>query len=98
VVSTAKLDANWSIYITDGGGTPMSEILQKQQLMQLAPILPSLGVPLKVIKEEIIRVFSLPESFLVEAEAPPAPAVESAAPSALPSDAAATAPTNIGGV
>ena len=63
--------------------------------MQLAPILPSLGVPLKVIKEEIIRVFGLPESFLVEAEAPAAPAVGSAA---LPSEAPASAPTNIGGV
>jgi hypothetical protein len=95
VVSTEKLDANWSIYITDGGGTPMSEVLQKQQLMQLAPILPSLGVPLKVIKEEIIRVFGLPESFLVEAEAPAAPAVEA---TSLPSEAPATVPTNIGGV
>jgi len=95
VVSTAKLDANWSIYITDGGGTPMSEVLQKQQLMQLAPILPSLGVPLSKIKEEIVRLFNLPESFLIEEEAPLAPAVEA---TALPSDAVATVPTNIGGV
>ena len=95
VVSTAKLDANWSIYITDGGGTPMSEVLQKQQLMQLAPILPSLGVPLSKIKEEIVRLFNLPESFLIEEEAPAQPAVES---TSLPSDAVATAPTNIGGV
>jgi hypothetical protein len=54
--------------------------MRKQNLLSLLPTLQGLGVPQDKIKEEIIRAYELPKTFL---EAPPAPPAASvASPSA----------------
>jgi len=55
--------------------------MRKQNLLSLLPTLQGLGVPQDKIKEEIIRSYELPKTFL---EVPPAPPV---APVASPSAA-----------
>jgi len=68
--TVSKLDADWTIYATDGGGTPMTDMVRKQQLIQLIPLLPGLGVPPEAIRAEVVRLFDLPEEFDKEAPAP----------------------------
>lgn len=72
VLSSDKLDADWSFYATDGGSTPMTDLIKKQQLIQLIPVLAQLGVPGPSMREEIIRLYNLPPSFgEVQAEGTP---------------------------
>ena len=66
--------------------------------MQLLPSLTQLGVPPVALKEEVIRLFGLPESFKEEV---PAPEVADTSTDTLPVStptATPTTPTNIGGV
>lgn len=63
VLSSDKLDADWTFYATDGGSTPMTDMIKKQQLIQLIPILAQLGVPGTAMKDEIIRLYGLPPTF-----------------------------------
>lgn len=83
VLSSDKLDADWSFYATDGGSTPMTDLIKKQQLIQLIPVLAQLGVPGTAMREEIIRLYNLPPSFgEVQAEGTPtttAPTAQGAA-------------------
>jgi len=79
-VTVARLDADWTFYATDGGGTPMSDVLKKQQLIQLIPVLGGLGVTPDKVREEVIRLFDLPPTFN---EAAPPPSAASAVPEAL---------------
>ena len=99
IVTVAALDADWTVYAIDGGSTPMTDILRKQQIMQLLPSLAQLGVPPLALKEEVIRLFGLPESFNQEV-APPAPTDTSpvSTDTTAASTPAASTPTNIGGV
>jgi hypothetical protein len=103
--SVEKIDADWSFYATDGGGTPMTDMVRKQQLTQLLAVLPGLGVPADKLRAEVVRLFDLPEAFN-EAAPPPAPAPEAPAaapgsvvapPEAAPTPSADTAAV-IGGV
>jgi hypothetical protein len=96
IVTVAALDADWTVYAIDGGSTPMTDILRKQQIMQLLPSLSGLGVPPLALKEEVIRLFGLPESFNQEV-APPAP-TDTSPVSTDTSATPPTTPTNIGGV
>jgi hypothetical protein len=95
VVTVDKLDADWTFYATDGGSTPMTDLLKKQQLVGLVPILAQLGVPGSALKDEIIRLYGLPPSFAEEA--PPAPAPSSPAPGGAPETEASVSDV-IGGV
>jgi hypothetical protein len=95
VVTADKLDADWTFYATDGGSTPMTDLLRKQQLVGLIPILSQLGVPGGALKDEIIRLYGLPPSFGEEAPAPPAPGTGSPAG---PPEAEASVSDVIGGV
>jgi len=95
VVTVDKLDADWTFYATDGGSTPMTDLLKKQQLVGLVPILAQLGVPGSALKDEIIRLYGLPPSFAEEA--PPAPAPSSPAPGGAPEPQASVSDV-IGGV
>lgn len=72
-VTVARLDADWTFYATDGGGTPMSDVLKKSQLIQLVPVLGALGVPPDQVREELIRLFDLPPTFGAAAPPPSAP-------------------------
>jgi hypothetical protein len=96
VITLAALDADWSIFAVDGGSTPLTDALRKQQIMQLLPSLAQLGVAPLALKEEVIRLFGLPESFTKEA---PAPEVADTAADTPPvSTPPPATPTTIGGV
>jgi hypothetical protein len=72
----------------------MTDVLKKQQIMQLLPMLPSLGVSVDKIREEVVRLFGLPEAF--NEVAPPPPAAAPMAEEAAPAPEAAVS-TVIGG-
>jgi hypothetical protein len=97
VVSEARLDADWTFYATDGGTTPVTDMVKKQQIMQLLAPLAQLGVPVTPLRQEIVRLFDLPPTFN-EVEPPPeaAPEAALAAPSVAPTPEATTS-TIIGG-
>ena len=101
--TTAKLDADWSFYATDGGGTPMTDLVRKQQLTQLLAVLPGLGVPVEKIRAEVVRLFDLPEEFNVvpapapAPESPAAPPEQPFSPDQTPVEPTATTSTMIGG-
>jgi hypothetical protein len=73
VITVEDLDAKFKIVALDQSSTPLSEALKRSNLVQLLPVLSELGVPPEKIKEELIRIYDLPESFLEEVAAPPAP-------------------------
>jgi len=73
VITVKDLDAKFKIVALDQSSTPLSEALKRTNLVQLLPVLTQLGVPPEKIKEELIRIYDLPESFLEEVVAPPAP-------------------------
>ena len=73
VITVDDLDAKFKIVALDQSSTPLSEALKRTNLVQLLPVLTQLGVPPEKIKEELIRIYDLPESFLEEVAAPPAP-------------------------
>ena len=91
VVSEARLDADWTFYATDGGTTPVTDMVKKQQIMQLLAPLAQLGVPVTPLRQEIVRLFDLPPTFN-EVEPPPeaAPEAALAAPSVAPTPEATT--------
>lgn len=70
VITVSDLDAKFKIVALDQSSTPLSDSIKKSNLIQLAPQLIQLGVPSEKVKEEIIRLYDLPKTFL---EAPPAP-------------------------
>jgi hypothetical protein len=78
VITVEDLDAKFKIVALDQSSTPLSEALKRANLVQLLPVLTQLGVPTAKIKEELIRIYDLPDSFLEEMEQPMAP------PTALP--------------
>jgi len=93
VLSTDKLDADWTFYATDGGSTPMTDMIKKQQLIQLIPILAQLGVPGTAMKDEIIRLYGLPPTF-GEVPTTSTPST-TAAPESAPAPETATAISDV---
>ena len=79
IVTVEALDGDWEVFAADNTSTPITEILQKQQIMQLLPILPQLGVTGKALKDELIRLFNLPVTFAEEAT-PPEPVMAPGVP------------------
>ena len=73
IINSEAIDADWNIVAVDGGATPMTDLVRKAQLIQLVPVLASLGVPPSAIKEELIRLYGLPPTFLEEAPQVAAP-------------------------
>lgn len=94
ILTSAKIDADWTFYATDGGSTPMTDMVRKQQIIGLIPVLSGLGVPGAALKEEIIRLFELPVTFANEAPVA-APTSTETAPAAAPE---AQVSNTIGGV
>ncbi len=64
VITVQDLDAKFRIVALDQSSTPLSEALKRSNLVQLLPVLTQLGVPADKIKEEIVRLYDLPESFM----------------------------------
>jgi hypothetical protein len=81
VITVQDLDAKFKIVALDQSSTPLSEALKRNNLVQLLPILTQLGVPTDKIKEELVRIYDLPESFMDAP--PPAPAPTEAAPQSM---------------
>jgi hypothetical protein len=67
IITVADLDAKFKIIALDQASTPVSSEIKKRTLVELFPVLTQLGVQPAKIKEEIIRLYDLPESFLEEA-------------------------------
>lgn len=65
VVTAKDLDSKFRIIALDQGSTPLSENMKRQNLISLLPILTQLGVPTDVIRDEIVRTWDLPSSFLL---------------------------------
>ncbi len=68
VVTLKDLDAKFKIAALDQGSQPLSDAIKKQNLINLLPVLTQLGVDPQKIKEEIIRAWDLPQSFLEDPE------------------------------
>ena len=66
IVTQKSIDADWNIVAVDGGATPMTDLIRKTQLIQLVPVLTALGVPPTAVKEELVRLYGLPPTFLEE--------------------------------
>ena len=100
VGTVSKLDADWEFYATDGGGTPLTDVVKKQQLIQLFPVLSQLGIPPEKIRAEVVRLFDLPEDFNETAPVPTAAPVATPAGPPPPQAAPQTAQISdvIGGV
>jgi len=98
-VSIARIDADWKFYATDGGSTPMNDIIKKTQLIQLFPLLAQLGVPMDKVRDEIVRLYNLPPSFTEEAQQlPPGMEVPNNIGSAkIPAESASEISSAIGG-
>ena len=58
----------FDLYAEDSGNTPMSEVVRKQELERLLPMLQALGVPNEDLLRLLIRSFELPADIAV---APP---------------------------
>jgi len=95
VITVQDLDAKFRIVALDQSSTPLSEALKRSNLVQLLPVLTQLGVSPEKIKEEIVRLYDLPESFMETPPQPPLPqqgmsgAPEEAAMNTLPGDVGA---------
>tara|TARA_R110000787_G_scaffold226185_5_gene333987 strand:- start:3716 stop:5380 length:1665 start_codon:yes stop_codon:yes gene_type:complete len=72
IMSPDAITAKYRLAALDQAATPLSETLQRQNLVQLLPILTQLGVPAAKMKSELVRMFDLPIAFLEEPPPPPA--------------------------
>lgn len=71
IIKPEDLDAKFKIVALDQSSTPLSEAIRKQNLLTLLPTLQAMGVPMDKVKEEIVRLYDLPRTFLDAIE--PAP-------------------------
>jgi hypothetical protein len=80
-VTADILNQDFRFYALDQGATPLSTSDKQNRLLSLLETLVGLGVPKQVLKEELVRVFGLPDGFLQEE-----PPVETspAAPAGVP--------------
>jgi hypothetical protein len=74
IIKPIDLDAKFKIVALDQSSTPLSEAIKRTNLVQLLPVLTQLGVSPAKIKEELIRIYDLPQSFLEEVAPPTATA------------------------
>lgn len=80
IVTAKDFDAKFKIVALDQSSTPLSEAIKKNNLVQLLPVLSQLGVDPNKIKEELIRLYEFPVSFLEELEQAPTPTTPTEAP------------------
>lgn len=97
IITSDKIDADWTFYATDGGSTPMTDLIKKQQLMGLVPILAQLGVPGEAIKEELVRLYNLPPTFIEPAAEAPGTTTKAPAPSTAAPEGTSAISDIIGG-
>lgn len=83
VVTPDDLRGDFAFFAQDSGSTPMSDAVKKQELMQLIPLLQSLGVDNATILKSIVRSYDLPEDFLPDDDAQSVAPTETPPPSPL---------------
>jgi len=94
-VTPEDLMGDFSVYAADSSSTPISEAINKGQLLANIPTLVELGVPKELILNEVVRVLNLPETFKAEAIKDLMTKQEGAVPAATPPQ---VAPTPLGAV
>ncbi len=67
VVSTEDVVGDFNVYAADSSSTPISEAINRGQLLANIPTLTALGVPKELILNELVKVLNLPETFKAEA-------------------------------
>ena len=72
LLSADDLTGDFTYWAVDAGTTPMSDMVKRQNLERLLPLLLQLGVDQAVVLAELVRTYELPEAFNVVAP-PPAP-------------------------
>lgn len=63
IVTPEKLQGKFKYAALDQASTPIAESVRRQQLLQLVPVLTTLGVEPWKIRDEIIRLYDLPRQF-----------------------------------
>ena len=63
IISSIDLEAKFKIVALDQSSTPLSQALKRNNIVQLLPVLLQLGVDPATIKDELIRLFEMPDSF-----------------------------------
>ena len=71
ILSADDLTGDFGYWAVDAGTTPLSDLAKQQSLERLAPVLVQLGADPRIILEEMVRVFQLPEDLAVPAPPPP---------------------------
>jgi len=66
-VTPDDLLGDFGVYAADSSSTPISEAINRGQLLANIPTLVELGVPKDLILNEVVRVLGLPEGFKAEA-------------------------------
>ena len=72
ILSADDLTGDFTYWAMDQGTTPMAEMVKRQNLERLTPLLLQLGVDGAAVLAEIVRTYDLPEAFAAAAP-PPAP-------------------------
>lgn len=86
IISPKDLDAKFKIVSLDQSSTPLSQALKRNNLVQLLPTLIQLGVNPQTIKDEVIRLFEMPDTFKEVVEQ----AMQPQAPMGAPGEVEAT--------
>ena len=73
ILSAEDLTGDFVYWAVDAGTTPMSDFTKQQSLERLAPVLVQLGADPKIILEEMVRVFQLPQQLAKPMAKPPTP-------------------------
>jgi len=67
VVSAEDVVGDFNVYAADSSSTPISEAINRGQLIANIPTLIDLGVPKELVLNELVRTLNLPETFKAEA-------------------------------
>ena len=63
IITGKDIDAKFKIVALDQSSTPLSQALKRNNIVQLLPTLLQLGVNPQTVKDELIRLFEMPDSF-----------------------------------
>lgn len=72
-VDKELIDGKLRYDVNDGGGSPITQAVKKQQYIELIPTLMQLGADPTKLRQELIRMFDLPSSLADEISQPEVP-------------------------
>jgi len=91
LLTSNDLIADFRFHATDTGSTAMGDAAKRRSIVDLTQLLTNLGVSPQAIREEIVRLYDLPESFLSAEQGGADPTGEEGPPPVAP----ATAPESL---